>query len=104
MRRDKLHTIFVFLFSINLLLYPQEQSKPENFVQIGHNSTVSSIAFSPDSKTIVSGSYDRKLILWDILTGKEIRTFSGKTVTIKAVFSYDRNRWRIIRMYVPLVA
>ncbi len=31
-------------------------------------------------------------------------TFSGKTVTIKAVFSYDRNRWRIIRMYVPPVA
>ncbi len=32
-----------------------------------------------------------------------IGTFSGKTVTIKAVFSYDRNRWRVIRMYVPPV-
>ncbi len=31
-------------------------------------------------------------------------TFAGKTVTIKAVFSYDRNRWRVIRMYVPPVA
>jgi hypothetical protein len=31
-------------------------------------------------------------------------TFSGKTITIKAVFSYDRNRWRVIRMYVPPVA
>ncbi len=31
-------------------------------------------------------------------------TFSGKTVTIKAVFSYDRNRWRVIRMYVPPTA
>ena len=31
-------------------------------------------------------------------------TFSGKTVTIKAVFSYERNRWRLIRMYVPPVA
>ncbi|MDP1677325.1 MAG: hypothetical protein Q8L88_11270, partial [Bacteroidota bacterium] len=31
-------------------------------------------------------------------------TFAGKTVTIKAVFSYDRNRWRLIRMYVPPVA
>jgi hypothetical protein len=28
-------------------------------------------------------------------------TFSGKTVTIKAVFSYERNRWRVIRMFVP---
>lgn len=31
-------------------------------------------------------------------------TFSGKTVTITAVFSYERNRWRIIRMYAPPVA
>ena len=31
-------------------------------------------------------------------------TFAGKTVTIKAVFSYDRNRWRVIRMYVPPTA
>ncbi len=31
-------------------------------------------------------------------------TFNGKTVTMKAVFSYDRNRWRIIRMYTPPTA
>ena len=29
-----------------------------------------------------------------------VGTFSGKTITIKAVFSYERNRWRIIRMYI----
>jgi hypothetical protein len=33
-----------------------------------------------------------------------IATFSGKTVTVKALFSYDRNRWRVIRMYVAPVA
>ncbi|MDP1678019.1 MAG: hypothetical protein Q8L88_14265, partial [Bacteroidota bacterium] len=31
-------------------------------------------------------------------------TFAGKTITVKAVFSYDRNRWRLIRMYVPPTA
>ncbi len=31
-------------------------------------------------------------------------TFSGKTVTITAVFSYERNRWRIIRMFNTPVA
>lgn len=31
-------------------------------------------------------------------------TFNGKTVTMKAVFSYDRNRWRLIRMYAPPTA
>ena len=27
-------------------------------------------------------------------------TFAGKPLTFKAVFSYDRNRWRVIRMYI----
>ncbi len=31
-------------------------------------------------------------------------TYNGKTVVVKAVFSYDRNRWRIIRMYIPPTA
>ena len=31
-------------------------------------------------------------------------TFNGKTIVVKAVFSYDRNRWRIIQMYIPPTA
>jgi hypothetical protein len=33
-----------------------------------------------------------------------IGTFAGKIVTMKALFSYERNRWRIIRVYVPPTA
>ena len=33
--------------------------------QSAHNSGVSSVAFSPDGKTIVSGSYDKTLKVWD---------------------------------------
>ena len=33
--------------------------------QSAHSSTVSSVAFSPDGKTIVSGSYDETLKVWD---------------------------------------
>ncbi len=31
-------------------------------------------------------------------------SIAGKTVTIKAVFSYERNRWRVIRMFVQPTA
>ena len=38
----------------------------------GHSSAVLSIAFSPDGKKIVSGSYDQTIRVWDAETGKEI--------------------------------
>ncbi|MFI3221251.1 MAG: WD40 repeat domain-containing protein [Methylococcales bacterium] len=38
----------------------------------GHQDNVTSIAYSPDGKRIVSGSHDSTLILWDVATGKVI--------------------------------
>ena len=37
--------------------------KAEN--QSAHSNWVTSVAFSPDGKTIVSGSYDQTLKVWD---------------------------------------
>lgn len=41
-------------------------------VLTGHKSPVKSVAFSPDGRTLVSGSHDRTLKLWDIHSGQEI--------------------------------
>ena len=41
----------------------------------GHNSTVISVSFSPDGKTLASGSGDNTIKLWNLETGTEIRTF-----------------------------
>lgn len=43
----------------------------------GHYNWVWSVAFSPDGKTLASGSRDKTIKLWDASTGKEIRTFRG---------------------------
>jgi len=43
----------------------------------GHTDWVTSVAFSPDGKYILSGSWDTTLKLWDIETGRLIRTFGG---------------------------
>jgi uncharacterized delta-60 repeat protein len=43
----------------------------------GHMSNVFSIAFSPDGKTLATGSSDRTVKLWDIPTGQELATLTG---------------------------
>src|SRR5919199_555531 len=40
----------------------------------GHSSYVNYIVISPDGKTLVSGSADRKIKIWDLSSGTEIRT------------------------------
>ncbi len=60
------------------------------FVQMGHTSTVSSVTFSPDGKTALSGGLDNTLKLWDISTGREIQTFKGHTKWVNSIaFSPD---------------
>lgn len=45
----------------------------------GHTRGVSSCAFSPDGKRIVSGSWDKTLIIWDVEYGRIIKTLKGHT-------------------------
>ena len=51
---------------------PEEKYPVEIVPQMGHLGEVSSIAFSPDGKNVLSGSSDKTLRLWDI-TGRLIR-------------------------------
>ncbi len=56
----------------------------------GHTEFVTDIAFSPDSRTIVSCSWDGDLKLWSLADGKEIRTFHGHSSGVESVrFSPD---------------
>ncbi|HEY9693937.1 MAG TPA: hypothetical protein V6D15_17175 [Oculatellaceae cyanobacterium] len=51
---------------------------------IGHSDWVRSVAISPNNQTLISGSFDKKIKIWDLASGELINTLSGHT---KAVFS-----------------
>ncbi|MEW6615674.1 MAG: caspase family protein [Thermodesulfobacteriota bacterium] len=60
------------------------------FVQLGHTGGIKSVTFSPDGRYALSGSTDHTLKLWEISTGREMRTFTGHTNNVASVaFSPD---------------
>ncbi|MFN5263224.1 MAG: WD40 repeat domain-containing protein, partial [Pseudanabaena sp.] len=55
----------------------------------GHIERVTSVAFSPDGKTIATGSLDKTVKLWN-LEGKELQSFIGhRDNVISVAFSPD---------------
>ncbi|PYI13145.1 hypothetical protein BO99DRAFT_486042 [Aspergillus violaceofuscus CBS 115571] len=56
----------------------------------GHSSRVNSVAFSPDGRTLASGSWDHTIKLWNTATGVEQRTLTGHSSSVTSVaFSPD---------------
>src|SRR5262245_4419911 len=63
----------------------QDQPKIEVMPQIGHSSSASSVAFSPDGRLVLSGGYDNTLKLWDAASGVLLRTFAGHSDFVSSV-------------------
>ena len=58
--------------------------------QLGHSSPVTSVALSPDGRTVVTGSWDGTARLWDVDGGRELRVLKGHESWVSGVaFSPD---------------
>ncbi|MEJ0031797.1 MAG: hypothetical protein WDO15_16105 [Bacteroidota bacterium] len=57
----------------------------ETVLQQGHELAVISVAISPDSNYVVTGSRDKSAKLWQLSTGREVRSFLGHDFSITAV-------------------
>src|SRR6516225_8811180 len=67
-----------------------EKLKARVVTQLGHVVQVESVAFSPDGRFVLSGSSDHAIKLWDVATGREMRSFAGHTGGVHSVaFSPD---------------
>jgi WD40 repeat protein len=58
--------------------------------QIGHSGMIMSVALSPDGRLALSGGGSSELKLWDVATGRELRSFTGlRSDATSVVFSPD---------------
>jgi WD40 repeat protein len=65
-------------------------SGEELAVLVGHESYVTSAAFSPDGSQVVTASIDKTARLWDVASGQELAVLRGHTDTVfMANFSPD---------------
>jgi len=62
----------------------------ETIIQKGHELAVLVVAVSPDSNYVATGSRDKSAKLWELSTGREVRSFLGHQFSVNSLaFSSD---------------
>ena len=89
MKSNCLFITMLILISGVVTLNTLAQDFPHTILD-GHEDRIYSVAFSPDGKTLASGSRDDTVILWDVSSGKQIEILEGHERRIYSVaFSPD---------------
>ena len=81
--------LLIHLLFLSAIVFSQSV-KLETVVQKGHNAAVKAVAISPDGKYIATGSRDKSAKVWDVESGRELRSYLGHQHTVNGVeFSPD---------------
>ncbi|MBI3482064.1 MAG: WD40 repeat domain-containing protein, partial [Bacteroidetes bacterium] len=75
---------FIFFTSI-AISYQSVGQSIETVIQRGHELAVVAVAVSPDSNYVVTGSRDKSAKLWELSTGREVRSFLGHDYSVTSV-------------------
>jgi WD40 repeat protein len=68
----------------NVILFDLER-KQEKQTLMGHKGRVTSLAYSPDGRHLMTGSWDRTIKFWDTRTGRESASFEWPVGQVNAV-------------------
>ena len=71
---------------------PVHQTDQCRMVMKGHSQGVDCVAVTPDGKTVVSGSVDKTLKVWDLNTGQCRATLKGSTGEVRCVATTQNGR------------
>ncbi|MEO9854033.1 MAG: caspase family protein [Reichenbachiella sp.] len=88
------NTVFLFalLSCIRVQVFAQEYPL-ETVIQRGHRAAVRAVAYSPDGKFLATGSRDNSIKLWQVSTGREIRTFLGHLNPVNTLTFDPTGQW-----------
>ena len=67
--------LFILFFIVFFKSINAQRSEIEVEIQLGHTDFITHTAFSPDNKYLVSGGLDKRIIIWDIQTGLQLKAF-----------------------------
>src|ERR1051325_8199212 len=90
--RVLLHILFVLLFcalaethvgSFHSTMHTS--SRPELVLQRGHSQGVTCAAFAPDGTWLASGAADNTILIWQLPSGRQLRTLSGHRGPIRSL-------------------
>ena len=80
---------FIVFLLITISISGSTQSL-ETVIQKGHELAVLAVAISPDSNYVATGSRDKSAKLWELSTGREVRSFLGHKASVNSLdFSLD---------------
>ncbi len=75
----------ILLFCLLISFFSQAQEEIETVIQRGHELAVVAVAASPDSNYVVTGSRDKSAKLWELSSGREVRSFLGHDFSVTSV-------------------
>ena len=69
--------------------------RPSLVAQVGHAGFINATALSADGTLVVTGGADKTAKLWEMATGRELRTFQGHTGSVTSVAFTSDGRWLV---------
>ena len=69
------------------------QDRPELVLQLGHSQGVTCAAFAPDGTWVASGGADNSILIWQLPSGRHLRTLAGHNGPIRSIAISANGEW-----------